>query len=185
MTIRPAQWRWMKAEVRIGDGEPLHIHVMIPHQRFVEMCIRQFEHGEDYALGPVEGVSSKSRAHFFASLKSAWDSLPFELVQQYPSVAHLRKKAVVVAGWAKHTHTVFDTPKDAVNHAKDLRKIDEYAVIKCSGCVVDFWIAKSIRPGQINGKKWQEVKDKALDWVATLARTTRAELEANPGSNDT
>ena len=62
-----------------------------------------------------------------------------------------------------------------------LIQFDEYAVIKCSGCVVDFWIAKSIKPGQIKAEKWKEVSERALDWVATLARTTRKELEENAG----
>ena len=149
---------------------------MVPEPRFKALCERQFAGDETYALGPVEEVSSGSRGHFFASLKESWNSLPEEDTR-FPSIEHLRKRALVQAGWAKHAEYVMDTPKDAKNMARALRNADEYAVIKVSGSVVDIWTAKSIAAGQISGEEFQVVKTKALDWIAALTGATRTELE--------
>lgn len=180
MTLRPVLFRWQEVDVQSEGGELHRMSVMVPHARFSTLCKRQFSYGEDYPLGPVEGVPSRSRGGFFAAIKDAWNNLPAE-DERFPSPEHLRKRALVGAGWATHAQYVMDTPKDAKNMAKALRARDEYAVIKCGGNVVDIWIAKSIAAGAISGQEFQVVKTKALDWAAGLARTTRAELEANAG----
>jgi hypothetical protein len=174
--MRPAMFAWREVDVVHEGGEIAREPAMVPHPRFRSLCARQFAIGEDYALGPVEGVPSRSRGGFFASVKEAWNNLPHE-DERFPSAEHLRKRALVQAGWANHSQTVFDTPKDARKHAVEIRKVDEYAVIKVGGCVVDVWTAKSIAAGAITAEKFREVKTAALDWVATLARTSRAALE--------
>lgn len=180
MNLKPVQFRWQTVDVCAEGGEVRRMSVMVPHARFNALCKRQYAVDEDYALGPVEGVPSRSRGGFFAAVNEAWKNLPEE-DERFPSPEHLRKRALVQAGWAKHAQYIMDTPKDAKNMARALRGADEYAVIKVGGNVVDVWTAKSIATGQINAEEFQAVKTKALDWVATLARTTRAELEANAG----
>lgn len=149
--------------------------VMKPAPRFLAMCRRQFAIGEEYALGPVEHVSSKSRAHFFVTIKNIWDSLPTP--NPFPSAETFRKRALVGAGWARHSQTVLDTPADAKKFGIGLRSVDEYAVIKVSGCVVDLWIAKSIGHGAIKGDEWKDVKNRALDWAAAQVGVTRSAAE--------
>ena len=178
--LRPVLYRYHEVDVQGEGGEVRRVWAMIPHARFNALCKRQFVGNEDYALGPVEGVPTKSRAAFFACIGEAWDQLADDN-QRYPSKEHLRHVALVKAGWATHSQTVMETPKDARLFAIGMRKASEYAVIVVKGCVVDVWVAKSIATGQIHGDKWKEIMGKALDWVATLARTTRAELEANAG----
>ncbi len=180
--MKPVMFRYETVDICVEGGEVRRMPVMVPHARFAALCKRQFAEGEDYPLGPVEGVPSRSRGGFFAGVKEAWNNLPAE-DQRFPTPEHLRKRAHVHAGWATHAQYVMDTPKDAKQMARGLRGSDEYAVIKVSGNVIDVWIAKSIAAGTagLDAKKFQEVKTRALDWVATLARTTRAELEANAG----
>lgn len=180
--MKPVLFRWSELDVCVEGGEVRRMPAMVPHARFAALCKRQFEFAEDYPLGPVEGVPSRSRGGFFAAIKDAWNNLPDE-DQRFPTAEHLRKRALVQAGWATHAQYVMDTPKDAKSMARALRGSDEYAVIKVSGNAVDVWIAKSIAAGTpgLTKEKFQEIKTKALDWVATLARTTRAELEENAG----
>ncbi len=180
--MKPVMFRWQIVDVCAEGGEVRRTPVMVPHARFAALCKRQFAEGEDYPLGPVEGVPSRSRGGFFAAIKDAWNSLPEE-DQRFPTPEHLRKRSLVQAGWASHAEYVMDTPKDAQKMARALRASDEYAVIRVSQNVVDLWTAKSISAGTrgLDAKKFQEVKTMALDWAATLARTTRAELEANAG----
>lgn len=182
MKLRPVLFRYHEVDVQGDGGEVRRVWAMIPHKRFNALCKRQFEPNEDYALGPVEGVPSKSRAAFFASISDAWDSLA-EDDQRWPSKEHLRHAALVRAGWATHSQTVMETKKDARQFAIGMRKASEYAVITVKDCVVDVWVSKSIATGQIHGDEWKRVMAAALDWVATLARTTRKELEENAGTS--
>lgn len=180
--MKPVMFRYVEADVCVEGGEVRRMKVMVPHRRFAALCGRQFVVDDDYALGPVDGIPSRSRAPLFIAAKEAWNNLP-EDDNRFPSDEHLRKKALVHAGWAYHHQAPFDTVEDAKAHAIGLRKVDEYAVIVRKGCVVDCWVAKSIANGTpgLTKEKFQEIKTKALDWIATLARTTRAELEANAG----
>lgn len=180
--MRPVLFRWSEVELVVDGGEVRRVKAMVPHARFSALCSRQFALQEDYPLGPVEGVPSRSRGGFFAAIKDAWNNLP-EDDERFPTPEHLRKRALVGAGWATHAQYVMDTPKDAKNMARALRRSDEYAVIKVSAGTVDLWTAKSISAGTpgLTRESFQEIKTKALDWVATLARTTRKELEENAG----
>lgn len=178
--IRPVLFRWREVDVQTDGGELRRAKVMVPHQRFATLCARQFELEEDYALGPVEGVPSRSRAAIFAQVHDTWDNLP-ETDQRFPSEEHLRKTALVRAGWAKHSQTIWKSKADAMQHALDLREVSEYAVINVDGednsWVVDVWIAKSIAAGQITEGEFREVKKKALAWLASLTGSTPEELE--------
>ena len=149
--------------------------VMNPLPRFKALCDRQYVVGEQYALGPVEEVGQGSRGGFFAELRDYWDSLGED--HRFESFDHFRKRALVAAGWAKHSQFVMDTPKDAREMAVGLRRVDEYAVVRVEGSVVDLWIPKSIAHGQIKAAEWKEVKPRALDWAAKMAGTTRQERQ--------
>lgn len=179
--IRPVMFSWQDVDVIFDAGEVRRTKAMVPVPRFLPLCLRQYVEREQYALGPVENVPNASRGGFFAAVREAWNNLP-EDDDRFPRHENLRKRALVAAGWATHIQTVMDTPADARKHAVDLRRVDEYAVIKVSGNVVDCWIAKSIAAGAITAEEWRVVKVRALDFVAGLSRTTRGELEKH--SND-
>lgn len=176
MTLRPVLFRWQEVDVCTDGGEVHRMAGMFPHARFLMLCSRQFAVNEDYPLGSVEGVPSRSRGGFFAAIREAWNNLP-EDDARFPTSEHLRKRALVQSGWATHVGYDMDTPADARKLAVALRKADEYAIIKVKGNTVDFWTAKSIAAGAISGEQWRGVKTKALDWVASLAGVTRAALE--------
>jgi len=175
--LRPVQFVWMMVDVCDPDsGEVRAAHAMVPLPRFVQLATRQYEVGEQYAMGPVENIPGRSRAPLFIAVKEAWNNLP-EDDKRFPSDEHLRKRALVAAGWAHHTQHVLDTVADAIKVVEGFRKLDAYAVIKRSENVVDVWIAKSIGAGAITAEDWKVVKQRALDFVAEVANTTRTELE--------
>lgn len=181
MKLRPALFRFSEADVILPDGECLRRLVMVPHRRFAELCKRQFETGEDYALGPVDNVSGRSRAHLFASLHDTWDNLPDAVAKNFPAFEHFRHWILVQVNHCTVNESVFDTVKDAKAHAVALRKVDEYAVISRSGTVVVCKIAKSIAGTAIKGAEFQKVKTDALDFAAAMIGTTAAALVANAG----
>lgn len=180
--IRDVMFRWKEVDVCLEGGDLRRVKVMVPHNRFARLCNRQFELEEDYALGPVDNVPGRSRASFFMSVHNAWDSLPEDSDEVFASEEHLRKRALVKAGWADHSVTNWKTKADARRHAVDLRKIDGYAVIAVNGegdsWTVDVWVARSIAAGQIKGEEFKGVKMRAERWLASLSGCTTEELKA-------
>lgn len=177
MKIRPVMFRWQQVDICAEGGEVRRMKVMVPHQRFGPLSERQYEVDEDYALGPVENVSTKSRGHMFAAIKEAWDSLPYDLVERFPSPEHLRKWSLIQAGHCVRAEYALDTAKDAKKMAIGLRKVDAYAQIVVRGTVVAHSTAKSISPAAIKADQFKTVKDAALNHIAELIGTTKAELE--------
>lgn len=182
MTMRPVVFRWREVEVCIEGGEIRRAKVMVPHNRFVTLCSRQFEVDEDYALGPIDSISGKSRAHFFAGLHDTWSSLPVDVAKRFPTAEHFRKWVLVQVGHCTIIESAFETVADAKRHALDLRKVDEYAVIARIGATVVCKIAKSIGGKAIKGAEFQRVKTEALDLAASMVGVSRETLEANAGT---
>ena len=156
--------------------------MMVPHERFAQLCERQFVEGQDYALTVIEEVSGKSRAHLFAVIRDTWMSLP-ENDKRFPSSEHLRKWALVQVGHSTETDFVLDTVRDAKATALALRKADEYAIIILSGKVVKLCTAKSLSGPDAKHEKFQEVKTKVMDLLASLTGVDAATLSSNAGTS--
>ena len=167
--IHPVQFVWDAAN-----------RVMRPQERFNRLCDRQYQDGELYALGPVEDIDNVSRGKFMKAIKMTWENLPAKY-KRFPSPEHLRKAALVGAGWCNQSHDVFDSVADAKRHADGIRNANGYAVIVRSGCVVDVRIARSIAAGQITAEKWREVRPRALDWASEQINVAREAVEREVG----
>lgn len=173
--IRPVMFTWAEVDVCVDGGEVRRARAMIPLSRFLPLCKRQYVDGEEYALAPVENVPSGSRGRLFIEVRETWNSLP-EDDERFPTQEHLRKRALVAAGWTDHAQYVLETAKDAKQMARALRRADAYAVIRQVGNVVEVWTAKSIAGGQIHADEWRGVKQRALKWLADLTGSTAKAL---------
>jgi len=60
-------------------------------ERMAKLCDEQFVIGMRYRLVEYEDRSSKSHNHYFASLAEAWNNLPEDMAERFPSPEHLRK----------------------------------------------------------------------------------------------
>lgn len=174
--IQPVMFRWKQVDVCVEGGEVRRTKVMVPHARFMRLCERQFELEDDYPLGPAENAPSRGRAAIFATVHDVWDNLP-DTQKAFPSEEHLRKTALVKAGWADHSQTILDTPGDAKKFGVMVRKVDAYAIITISGNVVDVWTARSIATGRITSEEFKPVKLRALKWLDSLVGLTPEQLE--------
>lgn len=164
--IRPVAFEWTPDQV------------MKPEVRFLPLCDRQYVVHEIYVLVPFEQRSTRAHNHLFAVLNDAWENLPEQWAQRFPSAEHLRKWLLVKAGHATHAQFNFDTPKDAMTFARGLRRYDEYAIISVSGTSVDVWTAKSISRRAVPTKdEFQRIKNNVLDGVELLTGNSRQEIE--------
>jgi hypothetical protein len=91
MNIAPVEFQW--------DGE-----VMRPARHYLPRCHKQYVVGEAYPMIPHEDRSTNSHNHFFAAVHEAWKNLPEKMTARFPTSEHLRKWALIKAGYADDNH---------------------------------------------------------------------------------
>lgn len=163
----PLLFRW--------DGEAFH-----PVNRtFARICDKYFVVPEVYRLEVHEERSGVSHRHFFAALNEAWKNLPENLTAEYPSVEHLRKKALVKAGYADETSVVCDTKPDAKKLAAFAARMDTYAVVVVRANIVKVFTAQSQSAREMNKERFQASKTAVLNIVASMIGVDPDALSSN------
>lgn len=148
----------------IWDGESF-----VPANRYyARIADDQFGVGELVTLVREEERSAKSHRHYFASINEAWKSLPDELAAQYPTAEHLRKAALIRAGYADERSIVCGSRAEALRVAAFIRPMDTYAIVATYHAVVKVWTAQSQSVRAMGKAEFQASKDKVLDWIAGL-----------------
>lgn len=127
-----------------------------------------FGPGEVVTLQPVEDRSAASHRHYFASINEAWQNLPEHLAAQYPSPEHLRKRALIQAGYADSQAFVAASRAEAVRLAAFLAPVDPFSLVTLEGAVVTRWTAQSQSQRAMGKKVFQESKDAVLGVLADM-----------------
>lgn len=124
--------------------------------------------GERYMLAPVCQRSDASHRHEFAWLREAWMSLPDHLAERFPSSEHLRKFALIKAGYCD-SHTLACSSKaEALRIAAFIRPTDEFAVVIVDGSTVTRYTARSQSRRAMNKTDFQNSKDAIMDVIAQM-----------------
>jgi len=164
----PLYFRW--------DGDQ-----MVPLPRFADRARKQYAVGETYRLVEENERSQQSHSHFFAAINEAWKNLPHDIAESYPSANHLRRWALVKAGFADERSIVAGSNEEARRIAAFVRPSDPYAVITVGGCVVKVFTAKSQSRKAMNKADFQSSKTAVLEIVSALVGVSADELSANAG----
>lgn len=150
--------------------------VMSP--KWPRLAASRFEGGRDYLLAPLDVTSEKSRRHEFAWLRTAWLNLPEDLAAAFPSVDHLRKHALIVAGFCNTTDYVCGSRAEAVRWAENLRReVDAYAVVEVREGVVRVHKARSQAKAAMTGAEFQASKTAILEVVSAMLGVEPATLK--------
>lgn len=124
--------------------------------------------GERYILAPVSQRSDATHKHEFAWLREAWMSLPEDLAERFPTSEHLRKFALIRAGYSD-SHTITCASKaEALRVAAFIRPIDEFAVVVTQGATVTRYTAKSQSRRAMGAKEFQESKTAIMEVIARM-----------------
>lgn len=141
--------------------------------------------GEVHGWQMAEHRSKASHDHFFACINEAWKNLPEDLAEELPSPEHLRKWALIKAGFCTETKVVCANNEEALKLAAKAGRMDRYSIINIGGRVVTIWTADSQRRDEMGRKVFQEAKERALHIVSGLIDTDvttlreRAHAQAN------
>lgn len=151
----PKMYRW--------TGETME---PLPHIR--PACDREFVVGEVYRMEAVEARSELSHRHEFAWLKEAWLSLPEKLAAEYPSPEHLRKRALIEAGYYNEQIVDAGSNAAAIRVASAFRSRDDFIVVIVRGPLVAIREAKSQSRRAMKGPEFQASKTAIMEVVADL-----------------
>jgi len=166
----PVLMRWTDDEVLKPVG---------PHWESV--AARQFTIGENYRIVPVIDRSEASHRHFFAALHESWLNLPETVAASFPSEDHLRKYALIKAGYANSREFVAGSKAEALRLAAFMRSFDEYAVVTVLGAVVTVYTAKSQSAHAMDKETFQKSKQDCLDIVAAMIGVSSTDLAREGG----
>lgn len=156
MTAPPLAFAW--------NGEQM---VPLKPQR----AARSFEKGRIYWLEEATDRSLLSHQHQFAWLNEAWRNLPERLADLYPTPEHLRKHALIEAGF--YREQIIDAGSQAAAHrvAAYAKGEDEFAHVVTRGPLV---VVRKARSQRMHGhermgrKEFQDSKTAVLEIVAGL-----------------
>ena len=148
-----------------------------PRPGFLKRLNETFGAGEVVTLAPVEDRSAASHRHYFAAINEAWQNLPESLADRFPTAEHLRKWALIKAGYRDERTHVCASRAEAVRLKAFIRPIDDYAVVVCKDAVVTVWTAKSQNTRAMPKGEFQASKDAVLQVLAELIDVAPAALE--------
>lgn len=148
------------------DGEAMRIA-----SRFARQADQQFVIGETYTLAEVQDRSSASHRHFFASVNEAWMNLPESWAERFPSAEHLRKFALIKAGYRDERSIACASKAEAQRVGAFVKPLDDYAVVVVMEAMVVVMTAKSQSVRAMGKTEFQASKDAVLQVVADLIGT--------------
>lgn len=149
--------------------------VMSP--KWPRLAASRFEGGRDYLLADVEHRSDVSHRHEFAWLREAWNSLPDDLAELFPTPEHLRKRALIDAGYFNETVIDAGSNAAALRVAAFARSKDEFAVVVVRGPIVVERTAKSQSMRAMGKADFQASKTAIMEIVSALIGVDPATLQ--------
>jgi hypothetical protein len=139
---------------------------MVPLQpQRAESCL---DVGERYVLVQHQERSQSSHNHEFGWLREAWVNLPDNLAERFPSEEHLRKWALIRAGYSDSQTITCNSKAEAQRVAAFIRPIDEFSVVIVAGPTVTRYTAKSQSRRAMGGADFQRSKTLIMEVIAKL-----------------
>jgi len=152
-----------------------------PLPRFMGQAHEQFTPGQVYRLTEWQDRSQRSHDHYFACVTEAWQNLPERMADRFPTPEHLRKYALIRAGYADRREIAVRSATEARRIAAFVRPFDEYALVTVEGACVAVWTARSQSMRAMGKETFQKSKDDVLSLLAQAIGTDTNTLTANAG----
>lgn len=142
---------------------------MVPARGFARLADREYVIGEIYTLDQTDPSRSlASHRHYFAAVHEAWINLPQDEAERFASSEHLRKWALIRAGYRDERSIVCSSKAEALRIGSFVKPMDEHAIVAISETVVRVYTAKSQSARAMGKRVFQESKDAVLTQLAGL-----------------
>jgi hypothetical protein len=153
--------------------------VFAPVGRSKADCARRFAIGALYRLVEIEERSEASHRQQFAWLREAWANLPEPLADLYPTPEHLRKRALIEAGYYNEEIVDAGTKAAAQRVAAFVRQRDVFALVFVRGVNVIVRTAKSQSYRAMSKAEFQASKTAIMEIVAAMIGVAPHQLADN------
>ena len=150
---------------------------MLPYH--AKQADKYFTIGERYLLVEAKQRSANSHSHYFAALNDAWENLPEQMIDNFPTIEHLRKFALIRTGYHDSQSIVCANKAEAQRVAAFVKNAEDFAVTVVTEATVTRYTAKSQSRKAMGNEDFQKSKQAVLDYVATLIGSNTAELSQN------
>lgn len=155
-----------------------------PAPQYLRLMQRMHRPGDEVWLGEDKKERSKSSHDaLMAEIRDYWENLPEYLHMEFPSDEHLRKRALIVAGYCDMKDLVLESEASAERAAALIGSLEgsQYALVQAVGCVVRVYTARSMKMlkngGGMDRRTFQEAKDRVLHLCANAIGLTSEELK--------
>lgn len=145
---------------------------------------KYFVAGESYPLIVHERRSGASHNHFFAIIAETHLNLPEDLAERLPTPEHLRKYALIRAGYRDERSISCASKAEAQRVAAFIKPMDEFAVVTVVEAVVTVYTPKSQSLRSMGARVFAESKEAVLNVLAGLIGVdpTTLSRSSSPGS---
>lgn len=154
------------------DGEQF-----IPLPYFAKRAAREFVVGETYNMAELQLRSMNSHRHFFACVNEAWNNLPDEEQERFPTPDDLRKWALTFTSHCDVKHYQAGSNQEALRVARVLRESHDYCRVEVNGRLVNYYVPHSQSLKNMGARTFQVSKDAVFDVLARKLSVTVEELE--------
>lgn len=142
---------------------------------------KHFAVDEIYQLVEHNGRSQNSHNHYFAALHEGWQNLPEHLAERFPTDEHLRKYALIKAGYHDSHSITCASKAEAVRVAAFVRPTDEFSVVTVTEATVTRYTAQSQSKKAMGRDVFQKSKSDVLDVIASLVGLQSDQLKREAG----
>ena len=139
-----------------------------PLKRFSKICENELTIGDKYQIEIVEKRSLKSHNFYFARLQELFMNLPESIADEFPSVEHLRKYALIKAGY--HKTWAFSLEENGYSSSLKamVKTLDEYAIILSDGSQYQVYTAKSQSMKEMGKDEFNKSKQAVLEVIEAM-----------------
>lgn len=152
---------------------------MVP--RHPRLADKHFIVGEVYRLEAHKERSVREHNFYFASIASAWQNLPEDQAERWPTAEHLRKWCLIKAGFCDERSIVCASAAEAQRIGAFVKPMDTYALVTVSGACVRVYTAQSQSRKAMGAKDFQASKQAVLEIASSLIGTSTGALASNAG----
>lgn len=156
--------------------EAIEDGVLVPAKRFQVEAARRYEPHQTYLMEEVQERSVASHNHEFGWLKEAWSNLPEAIADLYPHPEHLRKRALIEAGYYNEEIVDAGTNAAALRVASSFRKREEFSLVIVRGHFVILRTAKSQSRRAMKKEEFQASKTAIMEVIAAMIGVDPATL---------
>jgi len=148
-----------------------------PDGRFdADLCQRKLKPGARVKMEVTRPRSGKHHRFLFGLIGKAFENLPEDLTEKFPTPERLRVWAEIRCGYCTAADFVCENDEEAARVARAVTWGDEYALATIRGNVVYAFRAKSIDYASLGQDDFNELFEKMASVLAKLLGVTVEEL---------